>query len=131
MRVAIPTWSGTISPVFDVANRLLVVDVEGATEVARREMAVEGRQIASRVRRVADLGVEVLICGAISKWMLVLLRARGIHAYPFVAGDVEKVIAAHHQGRLGDPEFAMPGYRRPPATAGERWPGRTESRAGL
>jgi hypothetical protein len=35
MRLGIPLWRDEVSPVFDVAAKLLVIDVEDAREVAR------------------------------------------------------------------------------------------------
>ena len=68
MRVAIPTWSGRISPVFDVAERLLLVEVENGVEVGRREERIGEAGLARRAMRVADLGVDAarsprLVCG--------------------------------------------------------------------
>jgi len=36
MRLAIPTWNDRVSPVFDTASRLVLVDVEQGTEQGRR-----------------------------------------------------------------------------------------------
>ena len=36
MRLAIPTWNDRVSPVFDTASRLVLVDVEQGAEQGRR-----------------------------------------------------------------------------------------------
>lgn len=36
MRLGIPVWRDEVSPVFDVAAKLLVIDIEDAQEIARR-----------------------------------------------------------------------------------------------
>ena len=42
MKVAIPIRSARISPVFDAARRLVLIDVEGRTESGRREEDING-----------------------------------------------------------------------------------------
>ena len=77
MRVAIPTWTGRVSPVFDVAKRLLVVELQGDgpvnpdpyREVKRRSNALALElypTLKQRVRASADpfaAAVRVAIAG--------------------------------------------------------------------
>ena len=35
LRIAVPVWEGRVSPLLDVAERLLVVDVDAGQEVSR------------------------------------------------------------------------------------------------
>jgi len=112
MKVAMPVWSGRISPVFDVAQRLLVVDVEAGGPAGGAEHVVGTDMPASRARRLAELGVDVLICGAISRPMEMMLAAGGIRVIPYVCGPVEEVFQAYLAGRLSRPTFLMPGCRR-------------------
>ena len=109
MRVAIPTWEGRISPVFDVARRLILVDVESGQEVARKEESIDESGLAARTRRLAGLGVDVLVCGAISGPLAGMLTANGTKVVPWICGDVENVFQAFLRGRLSDPSFLMPG----------------------
>jgi predicted Fe-Mo cluster-binding NifX family protein len=109
MRVAVPTWSDRVSPVFDVAKRLLVVDIGGESELSRDEVMVTDSDIAARVARINALGVDVLICGAISMPLEAMLASSGIRVIPQTCGPVEDVLRAFASGRLGDEAFLMPG----------------------
>jgi len=109
MRVAIPTWSGTISPVFDVARRLLLVDIEGGKELRRREEPVDETDIASRAMHVARLGVDLLICGAISRPLEMILISEGAQVIPHTCGSVEDVLRAYVSGTFTEQAFLMPG----------------------
>jgi len=109
MKVGIPTWSGRISPVFDVARHLLVVDVKDGEEVGRFDAAIEETQPAPRARCVAQLGVKVLICGAVSVPLEAMLVAAGVQVILHVCGPVEEVLQAFVSGRLTDQTFVMPG----------------------
>ena len=46
---------------FDVARRLLLVDVEGDTEISRLEVGVEDTEPMLRAKRMVELGVNTLM----------------------------------------------------------------------
>jgi predicted Fe-Mo cluster-binding NifX family protein len=74
MKVAIPEWRGRVSPVFDVARNLLLVEVENGAEQARRNVDLIVKEPGARADFVARLGTDVLVCGAIS-WPLEMALA--------------------------------------------------------
>jgi len=126
MRIAVPTSNDRISPVFDVAGRLLLVDVEGEREIGREEVSLEDQDIGPRARRVGELRVDVLICGAISRPLEMMVESAGIEVIPHICGNVEEVLRAYRAGELSEPAFLMPGccgHRR-------RFRGRRRDRAG-
>lgn len=111
MRIAIPVWEDRVSPVFDVAKSLLLIDIENSTTIARTKRTIDEVEIANRARHIADLGVEVLICGAISRPLRLLLEAKGLEIIEPVCGRVEEILEAFLRGGLNDESFLMPGCR--------------------
>jgi predicted Fe-Mo cluster-binding NifX family protein len=109
MRVAIPFWNDRVSPVFDAARSVMVVDVENGVEQARRQETLQEEFPTRRARQLAQLGVNVLICGAISRPLAAMIAASGITLIPWTAGPVDEVLAAYLAGRLPDPRWIMPG----------------------
>ncbi|MBE7503234.1 MAG: hypothetical protein HS113_23695 [Verrucomicrobiales bacterium] len=114
MLVAIPNFQGRVSPVFDVASRLTVVRVERRSERDRREIVLLEARPEAIARSLAELGIAVLICGAISQTLERLLRHEGVRVVGQVCGEVDAVLQAYLRGTLDDPEFGLPGcFRRP------------------
>ena len=109
MKVAIPVWQGRVSPVFDVAGQLLIVELNGSREAARRPEVLPEEAPDRRVQRLLALGIETLICGAISRPLEDMLVAGGIEVVPRICGDVEEVLRAFLSAGLQDDQFAMPG----------------------
>ena len=109
IKVAMPVWGDRISPVFDAAGRLLVVEVEEGAEVDRSEVPLGEGSLPSRARRLSELGVDVLICGAISRALGDLLDDSGIRVVPWISGEPDPVLSAYLAGELSDSDFAMPG----------------------
>ena len=111
MKIALPYWQDRISPVFDVAERVLLVDVESGAEQARCEEFCGGGDLHYRAKRLADWGVDVLICGAISRTLESALCDTGIEVIPLRCGNIEDVLAAYIDGYLVGDAFSMPGCR--------------------
>ena len=111
MKVAIPQWNGRVSPVFDVAGSLLLVDVADGQELRREEGTLTASDPLQRAKEVAQFEAEVLICGAISLPLEAALAFTGVQVIPFTCGRVEDVLAAFIDGRLEQGAFWMPGCR--------------------
>jgi predicted Fe-Mo cluster-binding NifX family protein len=123
MRLGIPIWHDEVSPVFDVAGRLLVLDVEDGREVARRVVQLGVPDQAERADHLAALGIDVLACGMITGSLEQLLTAAGVRVVSHVCGPVEQVARVIITGGLFPPECLAPGYTRPRVRGREPcWP---------
>ena len=111
MKVAVSVFRGCVSPVFDWARILLVVEREGGRETSRRETELGSMAPAFRGRRLAELGVETLLCGGISAPVAALVESQGVRVMAGLVGAADAVLDAFFAGRLPDPAFAMPGWR--------------------
>lgn len=109
MIVAIPIWQGRVSPVFDVAGQILLVEVEHSAETSRRQDPLTEEIPERRADRIVALGADIVICGAISRSLEALLHARSIQVIARVCGSVDEVLAAFCREELHDDRFAMPG----------------------
>jgi len=109
MKVAIPHWQGRVSPVFDVAGNVLVVEVDDGVEQARRDVVFDVEHPQGRAVRLTEAGANVLVCGAISRPLEMAISAAGIDVIPQTCGEVERVLAAFIDGRLDQGAFLMPG----------------------
>ncbi len=113
VKIAVPEWQGRVSPVFDVAARVLLVELSGEVEHDQRQTESLGSTAPhERVRRLVELGVDVLVCGAISWPLQALLAAGNVRVIANICGPVDEVVMAFRQGTLEDGRFAMPGCCR-------------------
>ncbi|MDH4239788.1 MAG: dinitrogenase iron-molybdenum cofactor biosynthesis protein [Phycisphaerae bacterium] len=109
MKIAIPVWNGFVSSVFDFAHSLLIVDVEGKQERRRSQIQLEQQAIPQRVNQLVSSGIDVIICGAISRPLAETLTVSNIKVIPFVSGSVDEVLEAYLGNRLAEPQFLQPG----------------------
>jgi predicted Fe-Mo cluster-binding NifX family protein len=113
MRIAVTRWGARVSPAFDTAGRLLIIDLRGTREERRCEIGLEDLDLGGRVRLLRRLGVAVLVCGAITREAQARLAARDVAVIAEVCGPLEEVLAAWREGRLRQAQFYVRGA--PPA----------------
>jgi len=113
MKVAIPVWQDRVSSVLDFSQRLVVVELKDGGETSRVEIALSERNVFAKLAKLQELGIDVLICGAVSQLLASAFMACGIQLLPYVTGRVDDVLTAYQAGQLGLPQFMLPGW----------WPG--------
>ena len=110
MKIAIPVWEGRVSPVLDTAERLLVVDIGEEGIVKRSEIDISGKGLLEKACDIKS-NADTLICGALSKSLESYLLSRNVVIYPWVMGEVERLLDIYSCGNEPGPEYYMPGCR--------------------
>jgi len=111
MKVALTVWENRISPLFDCARMLLIVEIVDRTETSRHFESFHYESPFSRAVKLSDMKIEVLICGAVSSQFANIIETYGIRIIPFVAGAVDEVLDAYLARGLCDSRFLMPGCK--------------------
>jgi predicted Fe-Mo cluster-binding NifX family protein len=111
---AFACWDDRIAPVFDTARRLHVVEFRSGKVIRETTETLEDTRPLRLALQMAELQLDVLVCGAISVYIQDLISAYGIRIVPFISGQLPQVIAAWMEGSLERNAFAMPGcsFRR-------------------
>ncbi len=120
MILAIATWNGRVSPVFDVSRQLSIFTVETGAATPKTAVELRAEYPDLRASQLSRMAVDTLICGAISRQLAGLVAAHGIQVIPYVAGDVGEVISAYLSGELSGANLAMPGCRGRRGRFGQR-----------
>jgi predicted Fe-Mo cluster-binding NifX family protein len=123
MKAAIPIVGTCVSPRFDCGAALLVAEIDGGVVTSRQEVVDGASNSLQRVARLRELGVEVLVCGAVTGFLLRHLAANGIRVFPWVSGEASEVLDSLTRGR--SPLAAVPALRR-----GRSWRARGCGRGG-
>ena len=109
MKVAIPHWQERLSPVFDSAGNVLLIDIENGRERQREERQLTRTGIMARADEFLKFGADVLICGAISAPLEAALGSSNVKVIGFTCGPVDDVLRAFLNGDLASRTFVMPG----------------------
>ena len=128
IKVAIPIWKERISPVMDSAGQLMVADFDNGHIVGENRVAIPQLHSVQIARFICDLGVDILICGAISQELETMLASSGVEVNPFFRGTIEEIIAAFCNGNLKEERYYLPGCRNSGRGRGR---GRCQGRRGM
>jgi predicted Fe-Mo cluster-binding NifX family protein len=107
--VALTVWDGRMAPVFDVSREALVLTIQDGSITSRSIESIETPTEWTKVDRLTELGVETLVCGAITESVHHELSVRGVKVIGFVAGEIDEVVKALLEGRLPTRALCMPG----------------------
>jgi len=109
MKTAFTYWDNRIAPVFDTARQINIVETDSGKIVNETLENLPEEMPVQKTLRLVELGIDGLVCGAISRHMFSLVTAYGIQVVPFVAGDLREVINSWLCGSLEGDAFTMPG----------------------
>jgi len=94
VRVSIATCQDRICPRFDRADTLIVIDVRDGREEKREVVDISAWAAHGRAPRLAKLGVDQLVCGALSSFDEAGFDGSRVRLVSRVAGPVDAVIRA-------------------------------------
>lgn len=100
MRVAFPVFENRLSPLFDEARHVLIVDLIGdGPPVVVRNLALKG-PCPQRLAPLLSSGATVLLCGAISREPTLFLQAHQITVLSGIRGEWTAILEAFRHGSL-------------------------------
>lgn len=125
--MAITDWNGIVSPMFDAACCLLIVQPDG------RRSAVDVREMTlfEKVELCSKKGIKTIICGAISNIAVTMLRDGDIEVFSWVRGPIEDIISAYVNNLNVVELFSMPGCNQAMCGNKQRFRRRGGGRCGL
>ncbi len=124
MKIAIPVWNDLVSTVLDFSDRLLIADCEAGRVENRTVVDLAETAPVAKVARLRELGIQVLLCGAVSRPLEQMIMAAGIEIIPFLKGRTDDVLNAYLSRRLAGPGFMLPGCGPGPGCSPGRGMGR-------
>ena len=92
MKLAVTIWGNRISPVFDAARTLLVVDIQDGVIRKKTYKSIEPLLPENLIRLLKQMDVSTLICGAISTEPADMITAHGIRLVSFVTGNIQAIL---------------------------------------
>ena len=111
MKLALPQHDGRVSPVFDSAGSLLLVEVGASGERTETVHALTGLTPIMRIDLLSRLGATTLLCAGILRMTAQCAEDAGIEVLDGIVGSTAEVIEAYLSGTIEGPGFSMPGSR--------------------
>lgn len=109
MKIALTIWGNRISPVFDSANTVMIVDLENLRTSDRVYKGFDPQDVKQILAILKKYKIDILICGAITDDRSIFIEQNGIVLVPFIFGNTDKILATltNEKHRISD--YIMPG----------------------
>lgn len=98
--VALPVFQDRLSPLFDEARTFIVITLEGDAIVEQEIVDISENSAFIRIERLKEMGVTVILCGAISDTLARFIIDREFILYSWLQGTVSYVLEQYLQGTL-------------------------------
>jgi len=92
MRVAVPLFKERISPHFSTSAEVLLVDVKGKRIIDERRTYWEELKASEKIEKLNRWGVNVLLCGGITRSDKVKIESLNIDVVSELMGDAKDVL---------------------------------------
>jgi predicted Fe-Mo cluster-binding NifX family protein len=92
MVIAMCVYKDRVSPLFDTTNRIYVAKIEDGKLVNYFGVRLTGMSVFDKIRKIQALGAELLIAGAISRPLSLLLESNGINVRAYVSAGIDELI---------------------------------------
>ena len=109
MKIAMPVWENQVSTVLDFSETLLIVNIENREVRGESHINWSMCNDTMKLALMQEEGVTVLLCGAVSKPMQVMLENSGINLISGLRGGKDVILKAYLEGTLDGDRFRLPG----------------------
>ena len=116
MKIAIALFGSRVSPRFDYAPGFRIVQTEHGEIQHTKEIDTDKCDVINRIKKLAESGVEALICGGIDGFSASQLSYHGIKIYSWITGQADDALNCLLKGQLESGFMMAPGGR-----CGGRW----------
>ncbi|HOT46474.1 MAG TPA: NifB/NifX family molybdenum-iron cluster-binding protein [Spirochaetota bacterium] len=99
--IAVPVFQERVSPLMDVSNRYMIYETEDGRIKQRIAISLNADGESQRVEKLKEIGVNTIICGAVSGYIAHLVSDRGMRLLSMIYGPIDEIITNYLQNTLG------------------------------
>ncbi len=110
MKIAISSSGDTIAATFDFVDEVVVFECFNGKTTDKQRFNLKSKFVFMRTTELKDLGINVLICGAISNHAVFMLQHNGIEVVNGMTGEIDTIIYEFLHDNINQPRYHLPGY---------------------
>ena len=110
--VAMSIYQERISPLLDVAKKFAIYEIEEGEVKQKMTIDIHTDYELQRIEKLKEIGVSVIIGGAVSGFVSEMIREKGIHLISWITGPVDDTIELYIKNELEASREKTPGCKR-------------------
>jgi len=93
MKIAIPAFHSKVSPRFDTAQELVLLEVIDGNVINRERQPLQAYSAAGKIKKLLEEDVDTLICGGIDRLSRQQIGLNRIEVYSWVTGEINDAVS--------------------------------------
>lgn len=98
--IAMPVFEERISPLLDVSERFVIYEINNKRIVQRIVVSISDVPDITRIQKLKEIGVSVIISGAVSRHLSHIITESGVKHIPWANGPVDEIIKLYIEETL-------------------------------
>lgn len=90
--IAVPMFQNRVSPLMDVSNKYAIYETIDGEIKHRIDISLNAEGELQRVDKLKEIGVNTIICGAVSGCVARIVDEKGIRLISMIYGPIEKIV---------------------------------------
>ncbi len=99
--IAFPVFQDRVSPLMDVSNRYIIYETEDGKIKQRIDISLNADGECQRVEKLKEIGVNTIICGAVSGYVAHIVDEKGMRLLSMIYGPIDEIIEHYLKNSLG------------------------------
>lgn len=99
--IAVPVFQDRVSPLMDVSNRYIIYETEDGKIKQRIDISLNADGESQRVEKLKEIGVNTIICGAVSGYVAHIVGEKGMRLLSMIYGPIDEIIEHYLKNSLG------------------------------
>lgn len=99
--IAVPVFQNRVSPLLDVSSRYAIFEAEDGQIKQKMDISLNTEGETRRVEKLKEIGVNTIICGAVSGCVAHIINEKGMRLLPMIYGPVDEIIEHYLTDTLG------------------------------
>ncbi len=99
--IAVPVFQDRVSPLMDVSNRYIIYETEDGKIKQRIDISLNADAESQRVEKLKEIGVNTIICGAVSGYVAHIVDEKGMRLLSMIYGPIDEIIEHYLKNSLG------------------------------
>ena len=98
--IAVPVFEDRVSPLMDVSNRYIIYETEDGEIKQRITISLNADAESERVEKLKEIGVNTIICGAVSEYVSHIVDEKGMRLLSMIYGPINEIIEHYLKNSL-------------------------------
>ena len=98
--IALPVFQDRLSPLLDESRKFVIITLDQGNCIERTTVEINEQSPYIRIERLKEMGVNVILCGAVSDRLAIFILDRYLQLFSWLSGSIEEIVQQYVNNEL-------------------------------